>query len=30
MSSDLERDHGIPPDTYCGLSPHDMSRAIVA
>jgi len=27
---DLERAHGIPPDTYCGLSPADMSRAIVA
>jgi hypothetical protein len=28
--SDLERQHGIPPDTYCGLTPEDMSRAIVA
>jgi len=27
---DLERQHGIPPDTYCGLTPEDMSRAIVA
>ena len=29
-ASDLERQHGIPADTYCGLSPEDMSRAIVA
>ena len=28
--ADLERQHDIPPDTYCGLSPDDMSRAIVA
>lgn len=28
--ADLERQHGIPADTYCGLSPADMSRAIVA
>jgi len=28
--SDLERQHGIPVDTYCGLSPEEMSRAIVA
>lgn len=28
--ADLERRHGIPADTYCGLSPADMSRAIVA
>ena len=28
--SDLERQHGIPADTYCGLSPEEMSRAIVA
>lgn len=28
--ADLERQHGIPADTYCGLSPEDMSRAIVA
>jgi hypothetical protein len=28
--ADLEREHGIPADTYCGLSPQDMSRAIVA
>lgn len=27
---DLEREHGIPADLYCGLSPADMSRAIVA
>lgn len=27
---DLERQHGIPPDRYCGLSPAEMSRAIVA
>lgn len=28
--ADLERQHGIPADTYCGLTPEDMSRAIVA
>jgi hypothetical protein len=28
--ADLERQYGIPPDTYCGLTPEDMSRAIVA
>lgn len=28
--ADFERQHGIPPDTYCGLSPADMSRVIVA
>lgn len=28
--ADLERQHGIPPDKFCGLSPADMSRAIVA
>lgn len=28
--ADLERQHGIPPDTYCGLAPEEMSRAIVA
>jgi hypothetical protein len=28
--ADLEREYGIPPDKYCGLSPADMSRAIVA
>ncbi|MFM8892803.1 MAG: hypothetical protein ACKOTB_14515 [Planctomycetia bacterium] len=26
----LEREHGIPEDFYCGLSPEAMSRAIVA
>lgn len=26
----LERRYGIPTDTYCGLSPEEMSRAIVA
>lgn len=26
----LERQYGIPPDAYCGLTPEDMSRAIVA
>jgi hypothetical protein len=26
----LERQYGIPPDKYCGLTPEDMSRAIVA
>ncbi|MEI6240360.1 MAG: hypothetical protein WCR51_08215 [Planctomycetia bacterium] len=30
MRADLERQHGIPPEKYCGLSPGDMSRAIVA
>lgn len=29
-AADLERQHGIPADTYCGLTPEDMSRAIVA
>lgn len=28
--SALELQHGIPADTYCGLTPEDMSRAIVA
>jgi hypothetical protein len=28
--ADLERQHGIPPDKYCGLTPEDMSRVIVA
>lgn len=27
---ELERQHGIPADTYCGLTPAEMSRAIVA
>ena len=27
---DFERQHGIPSDTYCGLTPGEMSRAIVA
>ena len=22
----LERQYGIPPDKYCGLTPEDMSR----
>jgi hypothetical protein len=26
----LERQFGIPPEKYCGLTPEDMSRAIVA
>ena len=26
----LERQYGIPPDKYCGLTPEGMSRAIVA
>ena len=26
----LERQYGIPPDKYCGLTPEDMGRAIVA
>jgi hypothetical protein len=28
--ADLERQHGIPADPYCGLTPAHMSRAIVA
>ena len=28
--AELERQHDIPPDTYCGLKPEHMSRAIVA
>jgi hypothetical protein len=28
--ADLEREHDIPPDKYCGLTPEDMSRVIVA
>jgi hypothetical protein len=28
--ADLERQHGIPPDKYCGLTPEEMSRVIVA
>lgn len=28
--ADLERHHGIPADTYCGLTADEMSRAIVA
>lgn len=28
--ADLERRHNIPPDKYCGLTPSDMSRLIVA
>jgi len=28
--AELERRHGIPPDRYCGLTPLEMSRAIVA
>lgn len=28
--ADFERQHDIPADTYCGLSPEVMSRAIVA
>ena len=28
--TDLERQHGIPSDKYCGLTPLDMSRVIVA
>lgn len=28
--ADLERQHGIPADTFCGLTPLEMSRAIVA
>lgn len=28
--ADLEREHNIPRDKYCGLTPEDMSRVIVA
>jgi hypothetical protein len=28
--AELERQNGIPPDRYCGLTPQDMSRVIVA
>jgi hypothetical protein len=28
--ADLERQHDIPADKFCGLTPEDMSRAIVA
>ena len=28
--ADLERQHNIPPDKYCGLTPEEMSRAILA
>ena len=28
--ADLERQHNIPPDKICGLTPEVMSRAIVA
>lgn len=28
--ADLERQHGIPPAKYCGLTPEQMSRVIVA
>jgi hypothetical protein len=28
--ADLERQHGIPPEKYCGLSPTEMSRVILA
>lgn len=28
--ADLEQHHDIPSDKYCGLTPADMSRAIVA
>lgn len=27
---DLERQYGIPPDRFCGLTADEMSRAIVA
>ena len=29
-TAELERQYGIPPDTYCGLTPLEMSRAIIA
>lgn len=28
--AELERQYDIPPDTYCGLTPEHMSRALVA
>jgi len=28
--ADIERQHGIPADTYCGLTAEEMSRAVVA
>lgn len=28
--ADIERQHGIPADRYCGLTPEEMSRAVVA
>jgi hypothetical protein len=28
--AELERQHGIPADPFCGLTPADMSRAIIA
>lgn len=28
--AELERRHGIGPDRYCGLTPAEMSRAVVA
>jgi hypothetical protein len=28
--ADLEREHCIPPDKYCGMTPENMSRVIVA
>jgi len=30
VAADIARRHGIPADTYCGLSAADMSRAVVA
>jgi hypothetical protein len=28
--AELERQHSIPPDRFCGLAPADMSRVVVA
>jgi len=28
--AELERRHGVGPDRYCGLTPAEMSRAVVA
>lgn len=28
--AELERQHAIPPDRFCGLTPADMSRVVIA
>lgn len=28
--AELERQHAIPPDRFCGIGPADMSRVVVA